>query len=309
MTASLDDLVSLALFARVVEAGSFTAAARALGLSKSVVSARVARLEDHLGARLLHRTTRRLSLSQAGTALYERAARMVAAANDASELAEGASREPRGRLRISAPVTLSQMFLGPVLAEFLRGHPSVQIDLDASDRMVDLVAEGFDLAVRIVRIANLRDSSMVARKLATDRLVVVGSPSYLARAGTPRAATDLAHHNCLRYAQVSGSAEWGFRGLERVRQVVEGSLVVSDGTVLREAAAAGLGLAVLPSFMVAAELASRRLVAVLDDLPSREIGIFAVYPHRRNVPAKVRAFVDFLVARFARAPWRDERAA
>ncbi len=306
MTASLDDLVSLALFARVVEAGSFTAAARALGLSKSAVSARVARLEDRLGARLLHRTTRRLSLSQAGAALYERAARMVAAANDAAELAEGASREPRGRLRISAPVTLAQMFLGPVLAEFLRAQPSVQIDLDASDRMVDLVAEGFDLAVRI---ANLRDSSLVARKLATDRLVVVGSPSYLARAGTPRSVADLAQHNCLRYAQVSGSAEWGFRGFERVRQVVEGNLVVSDGTVLREAAAAGLGLAVLPAFMVAAELASRRLVPVLEELPRREIGIFAVYPHRRNVPAKVRAFVDFLVARFARAPWRDERAA
>lgn len=306
MTASLDDLVSLALFARVVEAGSFTAAARAVGLSKSAVSARVARLEDRLGARLLHRTTRRLSLSQAGAALYERAARMVAAANDAAELAEGASREPRGRLRISAPVTLAQMFLGPVLAEFLRAQPSVQIDLDASDRMVDLVAEGFDLAVRI---ANLRDSSLVARKLATDRLVVVGSPSYLARAGTPRSVADLAQHNCLRYAQVSGSAEWGFRGFERVRQVVEGNLVVSDGTVLREAAAAGLGLAVLPAFMVAAELASRRLVPVLEELPRREIGIFAVYPHRRNVPAKVRAFVDFLVARFARAPWRDERAA
>lgn len=306
MTASLDDLVSLALFARVVEAGSFTAAARALGLSKSAVSARVARLEDRLGARLLHRTTRRLSLSQAGAALYERAARMVAAANDAAELAEGTSREPRGRLRISAPVTLAQMFLGPVLAEFLRAQPSVQIDLDASDRMVDLVAEGFDLAVRI---ANLRDSSLVARKLATDRLVVVGSPSYLARAGTPRSVADLAQHNCLRYAQVSGSAEWGFRGFERVRQVVEGNLVVSDGTVLREAAAAGLGLAVLPAFMVAAELASRRLVPVLEELPRREIGIFAVYPHRRNVPAKVRAFVDFLVARFARAPWRDARAA
>jgi DNA-binding transcriptional LysR family regulator len=307
MMASLDDLVSLALFARVVEGGSFTAAARAVGMSKSAVSTRVARLEDRLGARLLHRTTRRLALSEAGAALYEHAARMVAAADDAAEVAEGTSREPRGQLRISAPVTLAQMHLAPALAEFLRAHPSVQVDLEASDRIVDLVAERFDLAIRIARLG---DSSLVARRLATDRLVVAASPAYLDRAGIPRSVADLSRHNCLHYARTPPSAEWGFRGLGGVRRATAaGNLVVSDGTVLRESAAAGLGLAVLPRFMVAADLASGRLVTVLDDLPRREIGIFAVYPHRRNVPAKVRAFVDLLAARFARAPWRHEGAA
>ncbi len=303
MPASIEDLVGLASFAQVVETRSFTAAAAALAVSKSAVSARVARLEDRLGVRLLHRTTRRVSPTDAGLALYAHAARMVAAADEAAELAEGASSEPRGLLRVSAPVRFSDLYLAGPVAELLATHPAMRVELVTSDRLVDLIAEGFDVAVRI---SALKDSSLVAKKLAIDRLVVVASPAYLARAGVPRTPAELVHHECLRSSHLSAGGEWGFRGVSSGDRLVGGGrFASSDAGVLIEAAAAGLGLAVLPSSMVARDLAEARLVA-LDGFPGRELGVYAVHPHRRHVPPKVRTFVDLLAARFARPPWRAE---
>jgi DNA-binding transcriptional LysR family regulator len=296
--ASLDQIASLAVFARVVEAHSFTAAAKAMRLSKSAVSARVARLEEHLGVRLLRRTTRRLSVTEAGQALYERAAMVVAAADEAAATAEGASGEPHGLLRVTASAEFAALYLAPILAELLAAHPALTVELDASERIVDLVGEGFDVGVRLWSLT-ASSGSLIARKLAPDRLVVVASPAYLARAGTPRAPADLIHHQCLRSSHIAGASEWGFRSLGAGRS----SLIVSDAAVLRGAALAGVGLALLPSSLVAQELLSGRLLAVLPGWPRRDIGLYAVHPHRRQVPAKVRGFVDLLAARFARPPW------
>lgn len=299
MPASLDDITSLAVFARVVEGRSFTGAARALGISKSAVSARVARLEARLGVRLLRRTTRQLSVTEAGLALYERASRLVTAADEAAATAEGAGGTPRGLLRVTAPAAFSELYLAPVLAELLAAHPALTVELDLSERQVDLVGEGFDVAVRLSR---LRDSSLVARKLAPDRLVVVASPAYLSRVGAPRSPGDLTRHNCLRSAHLTPGGEWGFRSVG-AGSTGSGNLIVGDASVLREAACVGLGLALLPSSLVARELDAGRLVTVLPGFPRRELGLYAVHPHLRQVPPKVRAFVDLLVRRFARPPW------
>jgi DNA-binding transcriptional LysR family regulator len=284
LAASIEEIVSLALFARVVEQRSFTHAARALGLSKSVVSARVARLEERLGLRLLHRTTRRVTPTEEGLALYDRAARLVAAADE--EVGETASGAPRGLVRVSAPARLAELYLAAPIAEFLAKNDAARVELVTSDRLVDLVKEGFDLAIRI---STLRDSSLVARRLATDRLVVAAAPSYLARSGTRRVPEDLSQHECLRSAHIPANGEWGFRGVSSGARVSGGGrFVASDAGVLKEAAAAGLGLAVLPSCLIAPELASGRLVVVLEGFPRRELGIHAVHPHRRLVPPKVR---------------------
>jgi DNA-binding transcriptional LysR family regulator len=299
VSASLDDITSLAVFARVVEARSFTGAARAMGLSKSAVSARVARLEERLAVRLLRRTTRRLSVTEAGLVVYDKASQLVTAADEAATTAERAGGEPRGLLRITAPAAFSELYLAPLVAELLAAHRALTVELDASERMVDLVGEGFDVAVRLSR---LRDSTLVARKVAPDRLVVVAAPSYLARAGTPETPADLPRHNCLRSAHIPASGEWGFRSVGSGR-AGGGNLVVNDASVLREAACAALGLALLPSSLVARELASGRLVTVLPGFPRRELGVYAVHPHVRQVPPKVRAFVDLLAQRFARPPW------
>ncbi len=299
--ATLDELTSMAVFARVVELRSFSAAARELGLSKSAVSTRVSRLEASLGVRLMHRTTRKLSLTEAGLALYERCARIVQAADEAAEVAEDASSAPRGTLRVNAPVTFSQLYMGPVLASFLAAYPEVRVALTVSDRLVDLVEEGTDVAIRITR---LQDSSLIARKLADDRGVVVASPDYLARRGTPEVPEDLVEHDCLRYSGLDARVEWRFVGPDGPYSVpVRGPLVASDGAVLREGAVAGLGLAVVPTFMVADDLAAGRLVIVLDDHRDAPLGVYAVMAERRHLAPKVRVFVDYLAARFAEPPW------
>jgi DNA-binding transcriptional LysR family regulator len=303
MATPVETLVSLALLARVVENRSFTAAARSLGISKSVVSARVARFEEHLGVRLLDRTTRRVAPTEAGQDVYERATQMLSAADEAVLSVEEVKAAPRGTVRVTAPTTFTEMYLAEPFAEFLARFTHVRLEVVTTNRLVDLVAEGFDLAIRISRLA---DSSLVGRKLAPDRAVVVAAPAYLARSGTPRTPADLAHHECLRSVHLAASAEWGFRGLGSGHRVHGGGrFVAADASVLREAAAAGLGLAVLPESMVAHDLESGRLVTVLDGHPRRDIGIYAVHPHRRFVPPKVRALVEFLAGRFARPPWRS----
>jgi DNA-binding transcriptional LysR family regulator len=291
----------MVLFARVVEARSFTAAAEKLGVSKSVVSARLSALEQRIGTRLLNRTTRRLSLTPEGLAFYEHCARITAEADAAAAVASGAAKDPIGVLRVNAPVTFAQMYLAEPIGAYLERHPKVNVELRMSDRFADLVEEGIDVAIRVS--AQLRDSSLVARKLATDRIVVVASPDYLAKHGKPDAPADLIHHACLHYALLKPTDEWRFRdGAKSFSVPVEGRLRAADGAMLRESAIAGLGLAVLPSFMVMPEVRAGRLVTVLDKYTFVRLTIHAMTPAATVAP-KVRAFIETLAAYFKSPPW------
>jgi len=295
--APLEDLASMVLFAQVVQRRSFTAAAREVGLAKSAVSKRITALEERLGVRLLTRTTRSLPLTEEGLRYYEHCAALLAAADAAEDAVAGASTAPRGPLRVSAPVTLAQMHLADAIAAFLLRYPEIEIDLAVEDRVVDVVEGGFDVAVRVTRLA---DSSLVARRLATDRLVVCGAPAYLDARGRPATPADLIGHACLHYALVPRAAEWRFRGARGAYSVpVRGNFTASNGTVLVRAAVAGLGLAVAPRFMVAAEVAAGRLELVLEGFRRAEIGIHAVFPSRKQLPARTKLFVDHLVRWFA----------
>ena len=297
MKAPLEDLASMVLFAQVVQRRSFTAAAREVGLAKSAVSKRITALEERLGVRLLTRTTRSLTLTEEGLRYYEHCAALLAAADAAEDAVAGASTAPRGPLRVSAPVTLAQMHLADAIAAFLLRYPEIEIDLAVEDRVVDVVEGGFDVAVRVTRLA---DSSLVARRLATDRLVVCGAPAYLDARGRPATPADLIGHACLHYALVPRAAEWRFRGARGAYSVpVRGNFTASNGTVLVRAAVAGLGLAVAPRFMVAAEVAAGRLELVLEGFRRAEIGIHAVFPSRKQLPARTKLFVDHLVRWFA----------
>ncbi len=301
---SLEDMVSMAMFARVVEAKSFTGAAAVLGVSKSVVSKRVAALESRLATRLLHRTTRRLSLTPEGVRLYERCTQMLRAADEASELAASEGDAPRGVLRVSSPMTFSDLYLGDAVAEFVRRYPAVRVEVSVSNPMVDLIVERVDVAIRIT--PKLGGSSLVARRLAKTRKVVCASPSYLRERGIPRAPDDLRAHSCLRFSQLPAEVEWRFRrGARDVVVPVMGPIVADNSETLRRGALAGAGLIVLPVYYAAMDLAEGRLVSVLGDWELDVLGIFAVYSSGRLVPAKVRAFVDFLAERLRPPPWDE----
>ena len=299
----LDNLAAMAVFARVVEDRSFTQAADALGRSKSAVSKAVSQLEDRLGARLLNRTTRRLSLTEAGTAYYERAARILAEAAEADSAVSALQDEPRGTLRINAPMSFGQRHLAPAIGGFLERYPELRLDITLSDRFVDLIGEGYDVAVRI---AALPDSSLIAAKLAPNRRVVCASPDYLARAGTPRHPQDLRQHNCFGYTYQATGNTWRFVGPEGPATVrVTGSLTANNGDILKAAMLQGLGLGLVPTFSIADELKSGELVVVLPDYIDTETSVYAVYPHSRHLSAKVRAFVDYLRDRFGPEPYWD----
>jgi DNA-binding transcriptional LysR family regulator len=298
---SLDTYPSLALFARVVHHRSFSAAAREAGIAKSAVSRRVAQLEKALGVRLLQRSTRRISVTDEGLRVYEHCVALVAAGAAAEEVAAGAEGEVRGTLRINAPVTFAQMHLARALAGFLALHPAVEAHLSTDDRFVDVVEGGFDVVIRIGRLA---DSGLIARKLAGDRLVVCASPAYLGARGEPQSPEELVHHECLHYALVPRAAEWRFRGSHASLAVpTRGRFTTTNGTVLREAALAGLGLVVLPSFMVAREVAAGELRLVLEGARRAAIGVYAVTAHRGHAPPRVRAFLDFAAGHFGARDW------
>lgn len=297
----LDHIASLALFARVVQLRSFTAAARQSGIAKSAVSRRIRLLEQRIGVQLLRRTTRKLAVTDEGLRFYEHCARILAAASAAEREVAAASTALRGSIRISAPVTFSQMHLASAIGDFLRAHPEVEVSLATDNRVVDVVEGGFDV---VVRIGRLRDASYVARRLAADRLVVCGAPAYLARVGRPTHPDELIAHNCLHYDLVPLTAEWRFRASRGNGAVsIRGNLSTNDGTALREATLRGLGLAVLPYFMVAPHVRGGELELVLEGRRKAEVGIFAVTAQSRQLPRRTRALLDFLVRRFAGARW------
>lgn len=299
----MENLADIAVFVKVVEKGSFTKAADELELSKAVVSKYLSRLEERLGARLLHRTTRRLALTEAGSALFEQSRLALERIDEAQASLARFQSAPRGRLVVSAPTAFGILQLGCVLPEFLATHPGVTLDIRLDDRFVNLVAEGFDLAIRIGR---LTDSTLVARKLAPSRQVVVASPAYLSAHGTPRSPEELSGHNCFVYTLTANGNVWRFaKAGEDVRVPVTGNLRLNNGLLERDAAERGAGVAMLPTFYVGPLIAAGKLVVLLADWKPPELGIYAVYPQTPHVPPKVRAFVDFLVGHFGPKPAWD----
>jgi len=295
-----EDLAGMAVFAAVARLGSYTAAARELGVSKSAASKAVARLEARLSARLLQRTTRKVALTEAGRTLEARAARMLEEAGAGADAVGALASKPLGTLRVNGPVAFGELFLAPALPELLARHPGLRVDLTLDDRLVDAGAGGWDV---VVRISALADSSLAVRKLAPNRMVVVAAPAYLARQGTPRTPDDLRGHACLHYTHVSRGDEWRFRGPGRpVAVPTAGPLEANHGLALRAAALGGAGVAVLPEFMVAAELRSGALVELLEEhaAPRRSV-IHALYARGRTTPPKVKAFLDHLAARLRAA--------
>lgn len=306
----MDRLGEMAVFVRVVQAGGFSAAARQLDLTPSAVSKLIGRLEDRLGARLFRRTTRHLSLTEEGEAFYQRSTHILAEIDEAEQAVNRLHGLASGKLSITAAVAFFTFQIVPLLPEFLERYPLVHLDLAITDRIVDLVEEGADIGIRI---GARFESSLVSRLLAEDHRIVCAAPPYLRRHGAPTTPADLAGHNCLawssRHARLN---EWPFDGPGGPYVVrARGSAQMDNGECLYEACVAGLGIARLAEFRVAADIRSGRLVPLLADHHRAEpLPIHAVYPHRRHLSPKVRAFVDFLVEKFTPTPpWAEPVAA
>ncbi|MCQ4166499.1 LysR family transcriptional regulator [Tahibacter harae] len=299
----MDKLQAMQLFVRVVDSGSYTAAADQMEISRALASKLVQSLEEQLGVRLLHRTTRKLSLTEAGERYYQRVAEILSNLSEAEAVASELQADPRGRLRVSAPMSFAIHHLGSAIAEFQQRHPRIELELNLNDRQVDLVEEGFDMAVRIAKLA---DSSLVARRIAPCRMLLVASPAYLARAGAPEQPQDLAAHNYLSYTLAARRDEIVLvRGNERHTVNLSGTLRVNNGDVIASAAVAGLGICISPSFLVWQRMRRGELVPVLPQWQIPEIAVHAVYPAGRTVPAKTRSLIDFLVERFGPEPYWD----
>ena len=299
-----DSIQEMAVFARVVGAGSLSAAARELGLSPALVSRRLAALESRLGVRLINRTTRSLHLTDDGATYYEACARVLADIEEADATVSAGRVEPRGTLRVALPASFGLQHIAPLVPRFAERYPQIQLALSLSDRTVNLIEEGFDLAVRI---AHLEDSSLTARKLAPNRRVVCASTAYLARHGTPRTPGELARHNCLTTTDFA--MNWDYKGPDgkpgSVR--VTGRYACDSWEVLREWARAGLGIALKSTWDVHRLLAEGSLVEVCPGYTFHsDVAIYAVYPSRRFLPAKTRVFIEFLAESFGPDPYWDQ---
>ncbi|HZZ03902.1 LysR family transcriptional regulator [Paraburkholderia sp.] len=284
----LDDM---RIFVATVDAHNFTAAAKRLALSKQFVSRRVMALEEALGVQLLIRNTRKLAVTELGQEFYERTKRILGEVEDAEQAMSLRRAGPRGLLRVSAPMSFGMMHLSPLVANFLREHSDVRFDMELSDRTVDVVGEGFDMAIRI---GTLPDSSLIAQKLVDVRMVACCSPGYVRRRGAPLHPADLARHSCLLYGH-GGAVSWDFvvdgvsKGFE-----VHGPLRANNGELIRDAAVAGLGIVRLPDFIVAEAVRDGRLVSVLEEFLPSAATVYAVYPQHRQSSVTIRVFVEFL---------------
>ncbi|MBC2773100.1 LysR family transcriptional regulator [Rhizobium sp. AQ_MP] len=295
----MTNLSDLEVFVRVIAAGSMSTAARDLGLSPAVVSKRIKRLEDKLGTRLLQRTTRQISLTEAGQGFHERVLTVLGGLEEAEAFASGRSSEVNGTLKISASTSFGRMHVAPHLKPFMEAHPDLAIHLVLSDEFTDIVGGGFDLAIRI---AELNDSSLVARRLAPVRRVLCASPDYLAEHGTPETLDDLKRHRCL---PAHNHESWRLEGPGGpVTLRPEGMLITNSSEVIREAVIAGLGIALRSTWDVGTELKSGKLVQVLPQYESsRNVALSAVYPSRQFLPAKVRLFIDYLAELYGPVPY------
>ena len=295
----MDRLTAMQVFTKVVELGSFAKAAERLGMSTSACSRQIADLEAHLDTRLLNRTTRRLSLTESGRAFHERCVQLITDLEEAELSARAGRERPRGTLRITCPVNFGLRYVSPLVGPFLQKHPDVRIDVSLSDRMVDIVEEGFDLAIRI---GESRSTSVIARKLGESQLIACAAPAYLKKHGTPKTPEQLTDHICMLYEYLNPRNEWRFvaRDGKEHRVRLTGSVQANNGDMLASAAVQGLGVCCEPDFIVADDLARGRLKRILPDYAAPVTSIHAVYPSRRHLSAKVRAFVDVLAAAFAR---------
>jgi DNA-binding transcriptional LysR family regulator len=298
----MDKYQEMRVFAAVADAGSFVAAADALEMSKAAVSRYVSELEQRLGVRLMHRTTRRLSLTQEGEVFLARSREILASIDDSEREISTHSESASGLLKLSAPVSFGMKHLAPLWSEFLQAHPGVSLDLQLADRVIDLVDEGFDVAVRIAR---LPDSSLVSRKLASTQLVLCASTKYLKARGVPKHPKDLAEHDILAYSLLAMGDQWQFTGPKGHASVkVRPRMWTNNGDSCIAAAVRGAGIVLQPTFLVADELASGQLVRVLPKFRSIELGIYAVYPTRKFVLPKVRVLLEFLSAKLKDAVWQ-----
>lgn len=300
----MESLSDITVFVQVVDSGSFTATAERLGLSKSVVSKYVTRLENQLGARLLNRTTRRLSLTEVGRVFYARSLRGLQEIEDAKAEVSRLQGEPRGTLRLNAPMSFGVLHIAPAIPDFLSQYPDLSVDMNLDDRIVDVVEEGFDVSVRI---SELPDSSLVARRVGPCRHAVVAAPSYLERFGTPRTPSDLRDHNIITYRYQQSAGEWHFRSPDDkpVSVPVSGPVQMNNSLAIREALLGGVGITRTPTFVVGRDIQEGRLIPILRDYRALEVSIYLVYPERRHLSPKVRAFVDFITARITETPYWD----
>ncbi|MES2319891.1 MAG: LysR family transcriptional regulator [Pseudomonadota bacterium] len=295
----MDLLASMKMYVAVVEGGSFAAAADKLDISRAMASKQIQKLEEHLGTRLLNRTTRRLSLTETGRVFYERSTQIIGDVEEAEQIAGQMTRRPQGVLRVTLPLSYGQHRLATIIGNYTLAYPQVQLDISLSDRKVDLIEEGFDLAIRI---GAMPQSDLIARKIGGVHSVVCASPAYLALHGTPDTPAALAQHACLGYTLSGTGAEWRLEGPGGPLTVpISGPIRADNGDIIRLAALGGAGILFQPRFIVDDDLDAGRLVRILPEWESAQMGIYAVYPSRKHLSAKVRTFVDFLVDALAAA--------
>lgn len=297
----MDTLTAMKVFCSVVENDSLAGASRTLNVSPSVVSKQLSGLEDRLGVRLLNRTTRRVSLTEVGSAYYERCKRILADVDEAEIAVSQAHSAPRGLLKVTAPTTFAHRHVAPHLPEFLDRYPEVEVQLLVNDRVVDLVDEGIDLAIRI---AQLKDSSLIARKLAVNHRMIVASPDYVEKWGKPETPDQLGDHSLITYAPGNPINDWHFM-VDNQQKILraKGTLAMNNGDSVLQTVLAGGGLAMLAAFMAGEHVKTGKLVTLLDEYVREDVPIYAVYPSGRHLSPKVRAFVDFLVELYGPSPY------
>lgn len=300
----MDRIDVIRAFARVVEEGSFAAAARSLGVTRSAVSKHIRALEDELGAQLFRRSTRKVSPTETGLAFHERCLVVLAEMDAAFQAVDRIQGEARGRLRINAPMSLGTLHLSRIVADFMVRHPDVQVELALNDRFVDPIEEGFDVTIRVARPRH--PTSLVTREIAPARRVLCASPAYLAAAGEPAHPGDLTRHRCLHYGHLETGSAWALSGpTGEVSARIRCVMWSNNGDVLKDAALAGQGIAMLPTFIVGPDLQEGRLRTVLCDYRPPDVVLCAMYPRHRHLTAKVRSFVDFLARRIPDPPHWD----
>lgn len=296
----MDRLTAMEVFVRIVETGSFSAVAREMGMTQPTVSKQLTALEKQLKTRLLNRSTRQLSLTEAGASYYESSKRIIDTVHEAEGNLGLLQTQLTGVLRVNSSIGLGQVYLGPLLLKFQEAHPGLSLDLSYSDRYVDLVEEGIDVAIRI---GKLNDSTLAARRIGSSLRCVIATPEYLKRHGTPEVPQDLVNHNCLLYAYLSTGNEWTFNGRDgEIRVKVTGNFRSNNGEAIRQAVFANLGIAVSPDWLILRELEEGRLISLMPDYAPPPAEINAVYPSARHVSAKVRAFTEFVRAEFQEIP-------
>ena len=300
----MDKLLSIRAFVAVVDTGGFTSAAEILPISRAGVSKHLSDLETGLGARLLHRTTRRISLTAAGKAYYEKSKQILEAVDEAEALVTGISGTPKGLLRINAPMSFGKKWIGPALASFCKTYPGVEIDITLSDRQIDIIEEGYDATIRITRPS---DSSLVARKLSPCRFLLAAAPAYLNASGIPESIKDLQHHNCLRYHYRPNRDLWTFQhDKKEITVKVSGSMTTNNGDLICSAGVHGMGIVMLPTFILCEAVESGKLIPILKDSSILPSSIYVVYPTNRLLSEKVRIFSEFMVRYFDGTPQWDQ---